>query len=416
MGVFTLSIVAQGRRSGRLVFAAAAAAFIAVSTLAFPAAASAAPVGCTSDFYIATNSASITQRATDGTTTSIPTGALTVLSVALDPADGNLYALSSDPATGNHIFRVASDGTSTDLGAVAGLPGGVTYPAFGFGPDGTAWIAAGALYGIDITGMTATKLTLSGGGIAGDIAFVGNDMYGWGSGNRIAHVDTTTGVVTTATVTGLTAIGATWSSDGHVYVGQGTNVREVVGYNTATPTLATVATLAVGAGDGASCATAASPFLAALNDDYTSAPISAATGGTTASVLANDVASGAAVVAADVTPTLTSDGGLSGATLGADGTITVPAGATAGAYTLAYSLCLVAAPTVCDPATVTLLVRAPAGATPPATPAGPSLATTGTDPTPLAVTGFAALLLGAVILIAARRTRLARASSPARRR
>ena len=377
----------------RVLFAVAAAVLAGAGILAVPDVASAAPVGCTSDFYVATNSTSITQRTPAGTITSIPTGTLSVLSVALNPVDGVLYALSSSAPLGNHLFRVESDGTSTDLGAVTGLPGSTTYPTLAFGTDGTAWIAAGTLHRIDLATMTATTLTLSGGGVAGDIAFVDGQMYSFGLPNRISQVDTTTGVVTPTTVVGLGTVGAMWSSDGHLYVGQATVIREVVGYNTPTPSLTTMATLPVNAGDGASCASAPSPFLAAVDDDFTASPIDPATGGTTATAFVNDLASGAVIAPADVTATLTADGGLTGVTLNTDGTIAVPSGSVAGSYSLQYQLCLVASPTVCDLATAAILLR---GA--PSAPADPSLPVTGTDPAPIALGASLAILLGLLTL------------------
>lgn len=401
-----LSIVTPTRRKVRVLVSAVAAALVVASTLAVAPSASAAPVGCTSDLYVATSSATITKRAPDGTITTIPTGTLTVQSIALNPADGNLYALSSNPAVGNHLFRVEADGSSTDLGAASGLPGGATYPTLAFDSSGTAWVSSATLYKIDITSMTATTLPLVGGGVGGDIAFVDGELYAWAPGNRIAHVNTTTGVVTLTLITGFAAMGAAWSSDGHLYAGQGTNIREVIGYNTATPTLTTVATLPAVGGDGASCASAPSPFLAALDDNYTSAPIAPSTGGTTATVFSNDVASGAAITPASVTATLTSDGGLTGATLAPDGTITVPSGEAAGAYTLQYQLCLASAPTVCDLATATILLRTPTVTVPPATtPSKPTLAVTGVDPVPPVVIGGLAITLGLFILVLTRRFR-----------
>ncbi|MFP3466828.1 LPXTG cell wall anchor domain-containing protein [Leifsonia sp. SIMBA_070] len=127
---------------------------------------------------------------------------------------------------------------------------------------------------------------------------------------------------------------------------------------TATPTLVTVATGITAPGDGAADPTAPNPFLNAADDDFTSAPLPAS-GGTTATVFGNDTNNGAAFAAGDVTPTITDDGGLTGATIAADGTITIPAGASAGAHTLTYQLCRTASgqTAICDTATAQLRIR-----------------------------------------------------------
>jgi len=97
----------------------------------------------------------------------------------------------------------------------------------------------------------------------------------------------------------------------------------------------------------------------AVADDFTGSPFLAGSGGTTASVFANDVLSGAAVAPAQVIPSLVSNGGLTGAAIAADGTIAVPAATPAGTYTLTYRICAVAAPALCDTANATIRVIPP---------------------------------------------------------
>jgi hypothetical protein len=188
-------------------------------------------------------------------------------------------------------------------------------------------------------------------------------------------------------------------------------VREIVGYDTATPTLLTLTSTPSLAGDGASCSTAPSRFLAAIDDDDSATPIATDTGGTTASVLPNDLAAGAAVVAADVTVSVISDGGLTGATIASDGRVAVPAGSAAGTYDIRYQVCLVASPTVCDLATLAVALQAPAPpvappVTPPVLPAAPDtplLPPTGTSITIPAVVGGIAVLAGGLAVLRARR-------------
>jgi LPXTG-motif cell wall-anchored protein len=162
--------------------------------------------------------------------------------------------------------------------------------------------------------------------------------------------------------------------------------------------------------------TVAPADLVATDDDFTATPVPAA-GGAAGDVLSNDTLNGSPVTASDVTLTLTDDGGIAGATLAADGTLTIPAATAAGAHTLTYQACVAADPQNCATATVAIRVQAavvtppappspadPAGSTPAAAPAA-VLASTGSDALPLAG-GAALLLLAGAALMAMRRRRV----------
>ena len=95
----------------------------------------------------------------------------------------------------------------------------------------------------------------------------------------------------------------------------------------------------------------------AMDDDFTSAPFSS-TGGVTPSVFGDDTLNTVAVDPADLTTTLTDDGGLTGAVLNSDGTVTIPPGTPAGPYTLTYEICETLNPTNCDTAMVMIVVEA----------------------------------------------------------
>ncbi|MBR9915833.1 MAG: hypothetical protein GYB32_13605, partial [Algicola sp.] len=105
------------------------------------------------------------------------------------------------------------------------------------------------------------------------------------------------------------------------------------------------------------------PSISAENDDFSGAPIDAVSGGTTTSVFADngngtDLANGVAATDANISDniSITNDGGLTGVTINTDGTIDVPAGSTAGTYTVTYQICLEVDPTICDTADVTIEV------------------------------------------------------------
>ncbi len=111
--------------------------------------------------------------------------------------------------------------------------------------------------------------------------------------------------------------------------------------------------------------TVANGVIDAVNDNFSSVPINGTSGGTTATVFGNDTLSAAAFAPAAVNVSLTNTGGLTGATINSDGTISVPPGSTSGTYTLTYQICDAAFPAVCDTATavVTVAVSPPSGGT-----------------------------------------------------
>ncbi|MCU1412180.1 MAG: conserved repeat domain protein [Rhodoglobus sp.] len=394
----------------RITAAGAALAVVlgaGVAALAVPSPAAAVPVGCSADFYYVTAN-TLTKRTADGTLTPVSTGAFDPWTIALNPADGNLYAFPNSAPTGNHLFRVEADGSTTDLGAVTGLAAGILYSLGGFDTSGTLWTAnSGTLYAVDVAALTATSVPLSGAALA-DFAAIDGMLYGQAGtpiAPRLGRVDPATGTVTVIPLPGLINATSVWSVAGHLYISQNTAIAEVLDYGTATPTLLQVATgLPSVPRDGASCATGASPFLNAADDDFTATPIDPAAGGTAGVVLGNDTRIGAAVVSADVTATVTADGGLTGVAIAADGSLTVPAGAAPGTYSVTYLLCAVATPPLCDPAVATVVVAAPAGPAP-TVPAStpPTLPVTGVEAD---LSLWAALLLigsGGVILAARRR-------------
>jgi len=101
------------------------------------------------------------------------------------------------------------------------------------------------------------------------------------------------------------------------------------------------------------------PVIDAVNDDFTGTPVNSFTGGTTPTVFSNDTLNGAAFANGAVTPSVTNDGGLTGVTINANGTLTVPAGTPAGTYTVTYQICEVLNPTNCDTATAIVQVDSP---------------------------------------------------------
>lgn len=105
---------------------------------------------------------------------------------------------------------------------------------------------------------------------------------------------------------------------------------------------------------GNNSTTTALPVIDAVNDG----PVAVPATGSTIALLTNDTLGGSPVVPAQLTLTLTSPGGLTGATVDPQGRLTVPANTTPGPYTLTYQICVNPAttPAACDTATVTVNV------------------------------------------------------------
>ncbi|MFZ5635332.1 MAG: hypothetical protein ACOY82_01965, partial [Pseudomonadota bacterium] len=106
--------------------------------------------------------------------------------------------------------------------------------------------------------------------------------------------------------------------------------------------------------------TPVNPTIDAVDDDFTATPINGASGGTTATVIANDTTNGvAAVIGTNVTLTPGASP-APGLTMNPDGTITVAAGTVAGVYAYPYTICTLPAtvPATCDTATATIVVDA----------------------------------------------------------
>ncbi|GAB1396770.1 hypothetical protein MASR1M65_15470 [Saprospiraceae bacterium] len=96
--------------------------------------------------------------------------------------------------------------------------------------------------------------------------------------------------------------------------------------------------------------------LDAVDDTY--GTYNGVSGGTTASVLVNDLFLGSPVVPSNITLTAGTSPLPGKITMNGNGTITVAVGTPAGTYLYPYTICLVARPTYCDNAVVTITVVA----------------------------------------------------------
>ena len=100
------------------------------------------------------------------------------------------------------------------------------------------------------------------------------------------------------------------------------------------------------------------PIIDAIVDDFTASPVNGTNGGAVGNVLGNDTINGDPLTSSEVIISLTLDGGLTGVIIGTNGVVEIPAGTSAGTYTITYQICDVINPTNCDTATAILEVGA----------------------------------------------------------
>ncbi|WP_410783240.1 DUF6923 family protein [Leifsonia sp. SIMBA_070] len=359
-------------RAGKVAAALATAGLALGGLLAIGGpsdAAQAAPVGCSSGLiYTTGGSSQIWQRTPSGTDTLVATAAVLIGAVAQDPVTGNVYVFGMATGFKSHLYRAEADGTTTDLGPVAGLPNGPgNVFSAAFDHTGRLWVefntAPTQLYPVDVAALSSSgPLTVST-NLTNDIAELNGTMYSAGS-NTLQRIDLTTGTVTSAPLSGVvfpTGPGLA-AQDGHLYISTGTGFAEILNPTTATPTISAPFTtgLKFAVGDAAACATAGNPFLNAETDDLTGTTLYSGIGGTAGNVFVNDLLNGAGFQPGDVTPSVLTDGGLTGVAVAADGTLTVPAATPAGTYAVGYKICQTAIgrTAVCDTASATVRVTA----------------------------------------------------------
>ena len=99
------------------------------------------------------------------------------------------------------------------------------------------------------------------------------------------------------------------------------------------------------------------PAVDAVNDNFSARPVNGVSGGTTASVLSNDLLNGVPFANGAVVASLIANGGITGLAIdAASGVMNVPAGTPAGPYTSTYQICQASVPSNCDQATVAIVV------------------------------------------------------------
>lgn len=129
--------------------------------------------------------------------------------IGYNPLDNYIYGIEWDNSSGNELVRVASDGSSTVVGTVAGLPS-ANYTSGAISPTGQLYIRQGStnniLYRIDIATLTATTITLSQSFSVQDMAWHNGALYAIVNGGGLARIDPATGATTLTSAASTTPI------------------------------------------------------------------------------------------------------------------------------------------------------------------------------------------------------------------
>jgi len=196
--------------------------------------------------------------------------------VAFNPLDNYIYGIEWDQYSGNELIRVGTNGSSTNLGVISGLPSanynnGVITPTGEYYviPSGTGT----TMYRINIATRVATAVTLSQSvNNLFDLAWHNNRMYGVSSGTLVSI--TTTGAVTSiGTTPNLNLVPSMWGFTNGLYGSTSTSSIYAIDPATGATTFMSSAPDTSNS-DGANCPTAAIQFNADLSITKTNTPAS----------------------------------------------------------------------------------------------------------------------------------------------
>lgn len=233
-----------------------------------------ASFGCNSNMYISQNSTVYNVNTTSNPFTFPSVGSYTsnINSIGINPVDGLMYGTVDNS---NTIVRINASGTFTLLGAVSGLPTGVTFNAGEFDNTGNYYLkqsgSGTTLYRVNIAAMSATALTLSQAINISDFAYRTADgrLYSVSSDTdgRLLSIDLSTSPATVTFIganSALLPFGAMFaSSTGEVYGSLNTGGFYQFNLTNGQRTLIS-SSPASNSNDGAHCVTAPIAFSADL--------------------------------------------------------------------------------------------------------------------------------------------------------
>ena len=119
--------------------------------------------------------------------------------IGFNPVDNYIYGINAGGGTGNRLIRVGADGSSVDLGPVAGMATD-NWIMGTFSDTGVLYVLAGGgsvnLRAIDVQTNTSTLIPLSASVQASDIAWIGGLIYTVQGNGQLRSINPATGAVT----------------------------------------------------------------------------------------------------------------------------------------------------------------------------------------------------------------------------
>lgn len=207
------------------------------------------------------------------TFTALGSASLARNGIGYNQLDNYIYGIEWVGASGNELIRVSSDGSSTNLGVITGLPAS-NYNNGVISPTGEYYVMSGfggsTLYRINLTTRVATSIALSSSIQVSDFAWYNGLLYGVNSG-QLVSVNPTTGAVTTIGPTLPSFAIAMWGFT-NVLLSSGGSSIYAIDPATGTPTLISTINPVTNNGDGANCPGASIQFNADLSVTKTNTP------------------------------------------------------------------------------------------------------------------------------------------------
>ena len=196
---------------------------------------------------------------------------------AFNPLDNYLYAINHGGGTGNRLIRIGADGSTVDLGPVAGMAT-ADWISGTFSDTGVMYVLAGGgstnLRAIDVQNNTSTLITLSSSVQASDIAWIGGLIYTVQAGGQLRSINPVTGAVTNiGSPSGTADYGAMFGSPTGLFGNANGGGFYSFDLTTGARTLISSSPGAT-VNDGASCPTAPITFNADLSVTKTNTPAS----------------------------------------------------------------------------------------------------------------------------------------------
>ncbi len=218
---------------------------------------------------------SVGYASTPFTYTSLGSSALARNGMGYNPLDNFIYGIEWGSFSGNELIRIAADGSSTNLGVVAGLPS-TNYNNGAISPTGDYYLTSGVggtnLYRVNIVARTAATVTMSQSITVADLAWHNGLLYGVDSNlASLVSIDPVTGVVTViGSSLPLSNAISMWGFTNGLFANGGGSIY-AIDPATGRATLMSTAPGSSNA-DGANCANAAIAFDADLTVTKTNTP------------------------------------------------------------------------------------------------------------------------------------------------